>query len=260
MGKGTVLRIEKTSICDGEGLRTVIYLKGCPLRCQWCSTPESQSRKIEKGFGQIMTTKEVMKEIEKDAVFFFHSQGGVTISGGEALVQADFVQELLQESIYSGINTTLETSFYVDYQAIRKVGPFLSSLYVDIKLFDSEKHQQWTGVSNELVLQNLKKFVHEFPECPVHIRVPVIPTVNLNHAELLNIAQFAAGLPSVKDLELLPYHRYGLQSYQQLGLEYVLKNIETPTNKTMIELTKFLSEKVAGLSIITLSESFKKDT
>ena len=81
MEQGTVLRIEKTSIYDGEGLRTVVYLKGCPLRCSWCSTPESQKRTIEKGFGRIMTVKEVIKEIEKDAVFFFHSQGGVTISG-----------------------------------------------------------------------------------------------------------------------------------------------------------------------------------
>ena len=259
MEQGSVLRIEKTSIYDGEGLRTVVYLKGCPLRCQWCSTPESQSQRIEKGFGQVMTTKEVMKEIEKDVVFFFHSQGGMTISGGEALIQPDFVRELLQESMYSGINTTLETSFYVDYQAILKVAPYLNSIYVDIKLFDSTKHKQSTGVSNQLILQNIEKFVRDFPECPLHIRVPVIPTINLDKAELLNIASFVAGLPSVEELELLPYHRYGLQSYQQLGRDYGLKNIEIPTNETMFGLAAFLSAKVPNLKIVTLSECFESN-
>ncbi|OOL79485.1 hypothetical protein B1P95_16355, partial [Enterococcus faecium] len=96
--EGTVLRIEQGSLHDGAGLRTVVYLKGCPLRCAWCSIPESQSKQIEKGFGQTMTAEEVMDEIEKDAVFYFHSDGGVTISGGEALVQADFAKEILQKS------------------------------------------------------------------------------------------------------------------------------------------------------------------
>ncbi len=258
MGQGTVLRIEKTSIYDGAGLRTVIYLKGCPLRCQWCSTPESQNRKIEKGFGQVMTTKEVMKEIEKDAVFFFHSQGGVTISGGEALIQADFVRELLRESVYLGINTALETSFFVDYPEIRKIGPFLNTIYIDIKLFDAEKHKQWTGVSNELIFRNIEKFTQEFPDCSVHIRIPVIPTVNLEQDELLNIVKFVGELSAVEDLELLPYHRYGLQSYQQLGVKYSMEEIETPSESEMFELAELLTARVPNVKILTMSKIFEK--
>lgn len=256
MERGTVLRMEKTSIYDGEGLRTVVYLKGCPLRCSWCSTPESQKRTIEKGFGRIMTVKEVIKEIEKDAVFFFHSQGGVTISGGEALMQADFVRELLQESMYLGINTALETSFFADYQEIKKIGSFLNSIYIDIKCFDTEKHKQWTGVSNKLILSNIEKFTQEFHSCSVHIRIPVIPTVNMNQSELLKIAKFVGELSEVEDLELLPYHRYGLKSYQQLGIKYSMENLEPPSEEKMFEFAEFLAEQVPNMKVLTMGKSF----
>ncbi|QZO10906.1 glycyl-radical enzyme activating protein [Enterococcus raffinosus] len=258
MEQGTVLRIEKTSIYDGEGLRTVVYLKGCPLRCRWCSTPESQKQTIEKGFGKRMTTKEVMKEIEKDSIFYFHSRGGITISGGEALIQADFTRELLQESVYLGINTALETSFFVEYYEIKKVGPFLNDVFIDIKLFDAEKHRQWTGHSNGLILRNIEKFTQEFPDCSVHIRIPVIPTVNMNQTELLKITKFVGELSAVEDLELLPYHRYGLQSYRQLGIDYGMENLESPSEGQMFELAEFLSAQVPNLKILTLSESFGK--
>lgn len=257
MKQGTVLRIEKTSIYDGAGLRTVVYLKGCPLRCLWCSTPESQSKIIEKGFGQLMTTDQVMEEVEKDSVFFFHSGGGVTISGGEALVQADFVREILKRSQLSGINTTLETSFYVNYQEIRKVAPYLNSIYVDIKSFDNDQHRTWTGVSNKTILANIKKFSAEFPECPLHIRMPVIPTVNFDKTDILKIAQFVAPLKSVVDFELLPYHRYGLQSYQQLGIDYGLKEINTPGEEAMTDLADYLAKSVPNLSILTMSKEYR---
>ena len=112
---GRVLRIEKTSIHDGEGLRTVVFLKGCPLRCKWCSTPESQRMEIEKGYGKDMTVEEVVKEICKDEIFFFHSGGGVTISGGEVLMQADFAKEILISCMEQGIPTAIETSLYSSY-------------------------------------------------------------------------------------------------------------------------------------------------
>ena len=112
---GRVLRIEKTSIHDGEGLRTVVFLKGCPLRCKWCSTPESQRMEIEKRYGKDMTVEEVVKEICKDEIFFFHSGGGVTISGGEVLMQADFAKEILIFYIEQRIPTAIETSLYSSY-------------------------------------------------------------------------------------------------------------------------------------------------
>lgn len=255
METGTVLRIEKTSIYDGEGLRTVVYLKGCFLRCKWCSTPESQSMKIEKGFGSIMTSDDVVKEVEKDAIFYLHSGGGVTISGGEALVQADFVRDILEKSRYSGINTALETSFYADYREIAKVGPWLNAIYVDLKLFDPLQHKKWTGVSNQRIKENLLRFAEEFPECSLHIRIPVIPTVNMDMVDLSHAAEFVAGLAGA-DLELLPYHRYGLQSYQQLGWTYELAEIETPDEATMIELAQQLVQKAPGLRVLSMDREF----
>ena len=115
---GRVLRIEKTSIHDGEGLRTVVFLKGCPLRCEWCSTPESQRMEIEKRYGKDMTVEEVVKEIYKDEIFFFHSGGGVTISGGEVLMQADFAKEILISCMEQRIPTAIETSLYSSYDII----------------------------------------------------------------------------------------------------------------------------------------------
>lgn len=112
---GRVLRIEKTSIHDGEGLRTVVFLKGCPLRCKWCSTPESQRMEIEKRYGKDMTVEEVVKEICKDEIFSFHSGGGVTISGGEVLMQADFAKEILISCMEQRIPTAIETSLYSSY-------------------------------------------------------------------------------------------------------------------------------------------------
>ncbi|MGM0216793.1 4Fe-4S cluster-binding domain-containing protein [Enterococcus sp. AZ109] len=259
METGTVLRIEKSSIYDGEGLRTVVYLKGCPLRCKWCSTPESQNNKIEKGFGSIMTSEDVIKEVEKDAVFYLHSGGGVTISGGEALVQADFAQEILKKARYSGINTALETSFYADYQEISKVGSWLNAIYVDLKFFDSLKHQKWTGVSNLRIKENLKRFVRDFPECALHIRIPVIPTVNLDLADLTQSAKFVAQLRGA-DLELLPYHRYGLQSYRQLGKTYELAEIQTPDETVMIDLTQQLARINPGLPVMTMEQQFVYST
>ena len=255
METGTVLRIEKSSIYDGEGLRTVVYLKGCPLRCKWCSTPESQNRRIEKGFGRMMSSDQVVKEVEKDAVFYLHSGGGITISGGEALVQADFAQEILEKSRYSGIHTAMETSFYADYQEIAKVGPWLNALYVDLKLFDQEQHKKWTGVPNQQIKENLQRFAGDFPDCSLHIRIPVIPTVNLDLDDLTCSAEFVSQLKG-PDLELLPYHRYGLQSYRQLGRTYELAEIQTPEETTMVGLAQALAQHCPGLPVMTMDQRF----
>lgn len=118
--KGMVLRIERSSIHDGEGLRTVVFLKGCPLRCQWCSTPESQSFQIEQTetntYGTLMTVAEVMREIRKDSLFYFISAGGLTLSGGEILAQPEFTLALLKNARMECINTAVETSFFAPWE------------------------------------------------------------------------------------------------------------------------------------------------
>ncbi len=241
---------------DGIGLRTVVYLKGCPLRCAWCSTPESQSKKIENGYGRIMSADEVMEEIEKDAIFYFHSGGGVTISGGEALVQADFTREILQKSKYIGINTALETSFCVPYSEIKKVAPFVDTLFVDIKIFTSALHKKWTGLGNEQILENIRRFLIEFPSCEVRIRIPVIPGINMDMTELLMSACFIADLDRFVPLELLPYHRYGMLTYRKLGLDYPLGDTPAPTTKEMLELADRLARSVPHMPVTTANKTF----
>lgn len=224
---GRVLRIEKTSIHDGEGLRTVVFLKGCPLRCKWCSTPESQRMEIEKGYGKDMTVEEVVKEICKDEIFFFHSGGGVTISGGEVLMQADFTKEILISCMEQGIPTAIETSLYSSYDKIRELLPYLTSMYIDFKVADERLHEFYTGVSNKRIKENLVKVDAEFAG-DIHIRIPVIPTVNMNENNMKDTIKFLSNLKHIKDIELLPYHRLGLETYERLGRVYELKDVEIP--------------------------------
>lgn len=161
--EGTVLRIEKSSIFDGDGLRTVVFLKGCPLRCKWCSTPESYKMQIESTldktitYGKIMTVEEVMTEVRKDSLFYFHSGGGVTLSGGEMLLQSDFSYNILKRACFEGINTAVETSFYTDWEKIEPMLDILDTAFIDMKIYDNERHKQFTGVSNERILSNIEK-------------------------------------------------------------------------------------------------------
>lgn len=234
---GIVLRIEKTSIHDGEGLRTVVFLKGCPLRCKWCSTPESQRMEIENGYGKDMTVEEVVKEICKDEIFFFHSGGGVTISGGEVLMQADFAKEILKSCIEQGIPTAIETSLYSSYDKIRELLPYLTSMYIDFKAADEKRHEFYTGVSNKRIKENLVKVDTEFTG-DIHIRTPVIPMVNMFEKNMKEMIKFLKNLKHIKDIELLPYHRLGLETYERLGRVYELKDVEIPD----MEILKKMAE------------------
>ena len=241
---GRVLRIEKTSIHDGEGLRTVVFLKGCPLRCKWCSTPESQRMEIEKEYGKDMTVEEVVKEICKDEIFFFHSGGGVTISGGEVLMQADFAKEILISCMEQGIPTAIETSLYSSYDKIRELLPYLTSMYIDFKVTDERLHEFYTGVSNKRIKENLVKVDAEFAG-DIHIRIPVIPTVNMNENNTKDTIKFLSNLKHIKDIELLPYHRLGLETYERLGRVYELKDVEIPDMEMLKKMAKVIHEKIS---------------
>ncbi len=237
--QGTVLRFEKSSIYDGDGLRTVVFLKGCPLRCRWCSTPESHKREIQSTldgeikYGMNLTVEEVMIEVRKDIPFYFHSGGGVTLSGGEILTQADFAYNILRRSCSEGINTCIETSFYGDWSKIEKILACTNTAFVDLKIMDSEKHKLYTGVSNDLILENIRKAGQGIPQLKLIIRRPLIPGVNDSKEELEALGQFLAELPGVDHLQLLPYHRLGTDTYRKLGLEYPLSETEVPDDEHM---------------------------
>ena len=251
--KGMVLRIEHASIHDGEGIQTVVFLKGCPLHCAWCSTPEGlgpvpQTTASGRTFGRAMDAHALMREIEKDEVFFFHSGGGVTLSGGEALVQAEFVAEIFRRCHHLGIRTTLESSLHADPEALELVLPHLDLLYADIKLMDSGRHEEWTGLDNELILANIRA-VAARPRPDLIIRVPVVPTVNDDDANLLSLARFCAGLARLKRVELLPYHRLGMGMYRELGQEYPLSAIRSPSREHMEAKAQVVRSAAPGLDV-----------
>lgn len=248
---GRIFDIQKYSIHDGPGIRTIIFLKGCRLRCRWCCNPESQEYDIQtmmvqgkpKIIGRDVTVEEIMEEIVKDYPYYRRSGGGVTLSGGEALNQPEFAIALLQACQEAGINTAIETTGFQDFEIIKKYLPHLDYVLMDIKHMDSMKHEENTTQPNELILENARKIAEAHNN--LTIRVPVIPTFNNTREEINAIAMFAKSLPGVKTLHLLPYHRLGQDKYAGLNREYTLTNIEPMTNDYMEELLE--AAKMSGL-------------
>lgn len=277
---GFVFNIQRYSLHDGPGIRTLVFLKGCPLRCRWCSNPESQRlepelaynedkcigtgecthckdvcpggavRENDKGlvgldralcqecfqcadscpshalsvFGKFMTVDEVLQAVEADGVFYGRSGGGMTLSGGEPLAQADFACELLKEAKRRRINTSIETCGFVEWKDLERVCGYLNSILFDIKSMDPVKHKEFTGVSNERVLGNFQRLCERFPNLPKRVRTPVIPGFNDTEEDIEAIVDFIRDKPNV-EYELLAYHRLGQPKYQYLGRQYTLVEI-----------------------------------
>ncbi len=238
--KGRIFDIQRYSIHDGPGIRTIVFLKGCVLRCRWCCNPESQNYEIEtmmvhgkpKTIGQDITVKEVMETVEKDRQYYRRSGGGLTLSGGESLCQPDFARDLLRAAKESGINTAMESMGCASFETIEKILPYLDTYLMDIKHTNPAKHKEFTGRSNELMLENAKK-IAESGMTNLVIRVPVIPGFNDRVDEIEGIAKFADNLKGVKKIHLLPYHRLGQDKYEGLGREYLMGDVLPPTNEKM---------------------------
>lgn len=222
---GEVLRIEKCSIHDGDGLRTVVFLMGCPLRCLWCSTPESW----QPGYGKVMDTAEVMKEIAKDEIFYFHSGGGVTLSGGEPLCQPSFAARLLEECKKQGLHTAIETGMSADYECIEALLPWLDLIYADLKHINPDMHKKYTGMTNEGILRNIKSVAGSGFGGKLRIRIPMIPGINTAEENIKKTAEFCGTLAGLDYAELLPYHRLGVETYRRLGIVYPLPDVAPPT-------------------------------
>ncbi len=243
--KGRIFDIQRYSIHDGDGIRTIVFLKGCVLRCRWCCNPESQEYAIQtmmvggkpKTIGRDVTVDEVLEIVEKDRPYYRRSGGGITLSGGESLCQPDFARALLQAAKSRGITTAMESMGCASYEVIESILPYLDTYLMDIKHTNPKKHKEFTGKGNELMLENARKIAAS-GKTKLVIRVPVIPTFNDTPEEIAAIAQFADKLPGVEKIHLLPYHRLGQDKYDGLGREYLMKDALPPENEHMDMLKK----------------------
>ncbi len=253
--KGRIFNIQRFSIHDGPGIRTIVFFKGCVLRCAWCSNPESQNFDIEKllengrerTVGRDVTVDEIMPEILADLPYYRRSGGGVTISGGEVLCQADFAAELLRECKECGVHTAIETAASLPFEKIKKLLPYLDLCLMDIKHMDPEVHREYTGRDNAIILENARKLSESGVE--LIIRTPVIPTFNDTKEDIKAISDFARSLRGVKEHHLLPYHRLGSDKYSGLGRNYSMKDIEPPSDEKMRYLLSVAEESGLKCSI-----------
>jgi pyruvate formate lyase activating enzyme len=288
---GIIFNIQRYSIHDGPGIRTTVFLKGCPLSCWWCQNPESQLSEQEMIFwgdrcigcgvcsticpsdaiqikngipitekekcilcgkciekcpalareiiGEKLTTEEVIKEIEKDLVFYEESDGGVTFSGGEPLRQSEFLESLLNGCQEKKIHTAVDTSGYISWEILDKISPKVDLFLFDLKIMDSKKHQKYTGVSNEIILENLKKLssVHH----NIFVRFPVIPGINDDYQNIKEMGEFLSSL-KIAQLNLLPYHYIGIDKYRRSGRTYQLPATQPPSEEKLSEISGILKK------------------
>jgi pyruvate formate lyase activating enzyme len=276
MQSGLVFNVQRFSLQDGPGVRSTVFMKGCPLACAWCHNPESRDPQIEfirmrhrcmacgicseeelaepsvqyrgeadveacptgalQAVGQEMGTAELVENLLRDRIFFDESGGGVTFSGGEPLMQAPFVIEAMSLLRAEGVHTALDTCGYADRQDLAQAASHACLVLYDLKLMDDSRHQTATGVSNITILQNLVALsrIHS----AIWVRVPVIPGINDDPANMEATADFLKPLHGIRQVDLLPYHPLGEAKFPRVGLSYGLHGTHTPSTEDLENLAK----------------------
>jgi pyruvate formate lyase activating enzyme len=302
---GYVSDIQRFSLHDGPGIRTLVFMMGCPMKCEWCCNPEGQKNYPQLRYianrcscgvkcdapcarvcpnnavtmtsagdikmdwelcdscghctevclygartmlGSKMTVDEVLTEVEQDRSFYSRSGGGVTIGGGEPLVQFEFTLELLKLCKERFLHTAVETCGHAPWKQLKEVSEYADLMYYDIKQIDSDRHIELTGVSNNLILRNAQKVLSEGVKCEVIVRTEIVPGCNDTEENIGSIARFVAESGGEK-MELLPYHSLGSSKYAQLGMRYELTEVKPPTDKRMNVLRKIVES--SGLREMT---------
>jgi pyruvate formate lyase activating enzyme len=298
---GTVLHIQHFCTQDGPGIRTTVYLKGCTLRCKWCSNPESIDPRPElaydlercvgescgaclsscpesaiyvlpsdgkarirwelctscgdcisvcptgalHAFGREMSVDEVLAEVERGRALGRETGGGVTLSGGECLMQPEFCAAILAEAHRQGFGTAIETAGNVPWSAMEVVLPHVDTVLHDFKLMDPERHRTWVGVDNANILANYRKAYQAFPRTAFIARSPIVPGVNDDEAHVRSVLDFIRPFHNVVDFELVPYRRFGEEKYAFLGRLYGLSDFSEPGPATMHHLQRPIDEAFA---------------
>ena len=256
--RALVTDIERGATFDGPGIRTVVYFKGCPLRCLWCSNPETQKLENEfwdyegslykgnrtscsdciatstsstlKQVAKDMTLEEVFTIVMKDENFYRNSGGGVTLSGGEVLVNSAFAIKLFEKLKDEYVNTAIETTGYGSYRELEKLAKLTDTILFDIKHMDSGKHKKYTAVSNEIILENLTKLSKWHKK--IIMRFPFIKGINDDEKNIHETAKFLKKL-NLLEVNILPYHTMGLEKYRKLRMPYPMKTLEKHTQEEL---------------------------
>lgn len=228
MNKACIFNIQKFSLNDGPGIRTVVFFKGCPLRCAWCSNPESQRMESDTSVlstrfdAREMSVDEVYDICMQDLDFYLESGGGVTAGGGEASLQADFVSALFRRLREAGVSTAIESCAYCSGEALEKILGCTDYLHFDLKHWDDARHIEGTGVSNARIIRNIKKAVASGGN--VLLRIPVIPGFNDREGDADGFSDCIADI-GLKRVQLLPFHQFGEDKYEKLGMDYRYKDV-----------------------------------
>ena len=289
MSKAIIFNIQRYSVHDGPGIRTVVFFKGCPLRCVWCQNPESWRRRPEIGFhlercivcgncqeaceegailpgakridrarcnvcgacvdtcyaegltrvGEEWERDELIREVSKDRPFYEDSGGGVTLSGGEPLLQIDFVEDFCFRCREEGLSVAIETCGAVPFDSFRRVLPFVDLIFFDVKAVDPELHEAWTGSGNERILANLERLRES--GVPVIPRIPIVPGHTAIPSNLNQIASHLEG--SFQEVHLLPYHRLGESKRDLVEIPQTSLHLDPPTEEEMKAFGSIFEEK-----------------
>jgi pyruvate formate lyase activating enzyme len=252
--KGLIFSVKRFSVHDGPGIRVTIFMKGCPLSCKWCHNPEGilpqqeiaeiRNRIGEREFckmeeaGKYYTAENIIDILKRDRVFMDHSKGGVTFSGGEPMLQFEFLYDAIRACKISGYHTTIDTSGYSPAENFKLIIPFTDLFLFDIKHLDDQNHTEATGVSNSGILENYKILLENAGE--VALRIPVIPGFNDDQEHIERFKQFIISTKkgSLKMINLLPFHKTGSSKYRRFNLPYLMGDIEPPSKAEMEELKR----------------------
>lgn len=296
---GTIFEIERYALHDGPGIRTLVFFKGCSLKCLWCSNPESQQHHPQlvywankcigcsacvescpqkaltlgdKGIsidrsrcricgtcaetcnaealiliGKEMTPEEVLTEVLKDMPFYRKSGGGVTFSGGEPLIQNEFLKETAKICKENGVNTAIETSGCVHWEIIEDIMPYIDLFLYDLKEMDRKRHKDYTGDYNDIILSNFISLVQSGKE--VVVRIPIIMAYNERNENLRHVIEFLKRRAPGIRVDLLPYHRLGRTKYDRLDQIYELNSLDPPTRERMDEIKRLFIQNNFAVSI-----------